>query len=253
MVSEKITYEPAAPSRRRYEDACGAAHALDLVGERWALLVMRELMLGPKRFSDLRADLPGISANVLTQRLEGLEAAGVLIRRKLPPPASSQVYELTAWGYASEPIFQALGRWAAQSPQHDPSLPFSAVSLFLSFRTMFDPTRAEGIDARIGFRLGAETYLVRIADGRIDVARDVFESADLVFTGTPPAVAASVYGGQPLSALAAEAALSIEGDRSLAERFVTLFPLPPKAELPATGTRKRRSVLQRRMGGEKDA
>src|ERR671939_321016 len=90
--------------RRRYGDACAAAHALDLVGERWALLVMRELMLGPKRFSDLRADLPGLSANVLTQRLESLESSGLLVRRKLPPPASAQVYELTPWGYAVEPI-----------------------------------------------------------------------------------------------------------------------------------------------------
>src|SRR5919112_6018772 len=138
MLSAKITDKAAAPARRRYEDACGAAHALDLVGERWALLVMRELMLGPKRFSDLRADLPGINANVLTQRLEGLETAGVLARRKLPPPAGAQVYELTAWGYESEPIFQALGRWAARSPQHDPTLPLSAVSLMLSFRTMLD-------------------------------------------------------------------------------------------------------------------
>src|SRR3954468_10425915 len=136
-------------SRRTYEDACGAAHALDLVGERWALLVMRELMLGPKRFSDLRASLPGISANVLTQRLEGLEIAGVLVRRKLPPPASAQVYELTQWGYESEPIFQALGRWAARSPTHDPTLPFGAVSLMMSLRTMIDHSLAEGIDARI--------------------------------------------------------------------------------------------------------
>ncbi len=96
-------------SRRSYEDACGAAHALDLVGERWALLVMRELMLGPKRFSDLRADLPGISANVLTQRLEGLDAAGVLVRRKLPPPASVQVYELTLWAMR---VSQSSKLWA---------------------------------------------------------------------------------------------------------------------------------------------
>src|SRR6476469_370519 len=110
MESQKVTPDDNASSRRRYDDACGAAHGLDLVGERWALLVIRELMLGPKRFGDLRRDLPGISANVLTQRLEGLEAAGVLARRKLPPPASVQVYELTAWGYESEQIFQALGR-----------------------------------------------------------------------------------------------------------------------------------------------
>src|SRR4028118_2042710 len=125
MELQKIT---SSPGRRRYDDACGAAHALDLVGERWALLVMRELMLGPKRFSDLRADLPGISANVLTQRLEGLEAAGVLVRRKLPPPASTQAYELTPWGYEAEPIFQVLGRWAARSPGHDPTLPLRANS-----------------------------------------------------------------------------------------------------------------------------
>ncbi len=230
MKLKKITKRSAAPSRRRYEDACGTAHALDLVGDRWALLVMRELMLGPKRFSDLRADLPGISANVLTQRLAGLEAAGVLVRRKLPPPAPAQVYELTAWGYESEPIFQTLGRWAARSPDHDPSLPLSSVSLFLSFRTMLDPRRARGLRARIGFRIGAETFLARLADGRIEAARAPLDGADVVFIGTATAIAAAVYGGQPLRALAAAGALSLEGDRALAERFVGLFPLPAKAE-----------------------
>jgi DNA-binding HxlR family transcriptional regulator len=233
MKLQKDTKNGLTASRRSYEDACGAAHALDLVGERWALLVMRELMLGPKRFSDLRADLPGISANVLTQRLEGLEAAGVLIRRKLPPPASVHVYELTPWGYESEPIFQALGRWAARSPQHDPSLPLSAVSLFLSFRTMLDPHRTEGLDARIGFRIGAETFLAHLAGSRIEVGRDALDQADVVFTGTAPAIAAAVYGGQPLGILTAQGALLLEGDRALAERFVTLFPLPPKIERTA--------------------
>ena len=231
MKSQKVTTSVPAPSpRRRYDDACGAAHALDLVGERWALLVMRELMLGPKRFSDLRADLPGISANVLTQRLEGLEAAGVLVRRKLPPPASAQVYELTPWGYESEPIFQSLGRWAARSPQHDPTLPLSAVSLFLSFRTMLDAERARGLVARIGFRIGAETFLARLARGRIEVERGPLENVDVVLAGAAPAIAAAVYGGQPLAALERAGMLAVDGDRALAERFVTLFPLPPKVE-----------------------
>ena len=230
MKSQKITEREKPPSRRSYDDACGAAHALDLVGERWALLVMRELMLGPKRFSDLRADLPGISANVLTQRLEGLEAVGVLVRRRLPPPVSTQVYELTPWGYECEPIFQVLGRWAARSPSHDPSLPLSAVSLLLSFRTMFDPERAGGLHARIGFEIGRERFVVRIEDGRIEAERGEPKDADLVFTGTPPAVAAAVYGGVPLEALEANGALRIVGDRALAARFVTLFPLPPKVE-----------------------
>ena len=229
MTLQKITDSQHGSSRRRYDDACGTAHALDLVGERWALLVMRELMLGPKRFSDLRADLPGISANVLTQRLEGLEAAGILVRRRLPPPASAQVYELTPWGYEAEPIFQVLGRWAARSPSHDPSLPLSANSLMLSFRTMFDPARARYLRLEAGFRLGRESYRVRIEDRRIEAERGTPERPDFVLGGAPPAVAAAVYGGVPLAALEFDGALALEGDRALAERFVTLFPLPPKA------------------------
>jgi DNA-binding HxlR family transcriptional regulator len=164
---EKITESQKTSVRRRYDDACGTAHALDLVGERWALLVMRELMLGPKRFSDIRADLPGISANVLTQRLEGLEASGLVVRRRLPPPASAQVYELSQWGYEAEPFVQAMGKWAARSPEHDPTLPLSGTSLMLSFRTMHDPARLAGLDALIAFRIGAESFEVRIAGGRL--------------------------------------------------------------------------------------
>jgi DNA-binding HxlR family transcriptional regulator len=223
MPLEKTTKAP-----RSYGDACGAAHALDLIGERWALLVMRELLLGPKRFSDLRADLPGISANVLTQRLEGLEAAGVLVKRKLPPPASTQVYELTPWGYESEPIFQVLGRWATRSPSHDPTLPLSAVSLLTSFRTMVDPARIAGMEARVGLRLGREAYLLTIAGGAVEVERGSVAGADLIFTGAPPAIAGAVYGGVPIPALQAQGALKVEGDGALAERFVRLFPLPPK-------------------------
>jgi hypothetical protein len=189
-------------------------------------------MWGPKRFSDTKGGLPGISANVLTQRLEGLEAAGVLVRRKLPPPAAAQVYELTEWGYESEPIFQALGRWAARSPAHDPTLPFSAASLLLSLRTMLDPKRAEGIDARIGFRLGEESFISHLADGRIEIARGALDGIDVTFTGTPPVLAAAIYGGQPIDALEAAGAMRVEGDRALAERFVTWFPLPSKAGRP---------------------
>ena len=227
MKSGKITGE--AVRHRSYDDACGAAHALDLVGERWALLVIRELMFGPKRFGELRGSLPGISANVLTQRLEGLEAAGVLCRRRLGPPVSAQVYELTPWGYESEPIFQTLGRWAARSPSHDPTLPFSAASLMLSLRTMLDPDRAGGLDLRIGWRLGDEIFVTRLSGGRIEAARaDSLEGADVVLTGAPPVLAGAIYGGQPLAVLEGAGVLRIEGDRTAAERFVTLFPLPAK-------------------------
>ena len=114
---------------------------MELVGERWSLLIVRELMLGARRFSDIRASLPGISAKVLTERLTSLEEAGVLVRRQLPPPGKAQVYELTEWGYAAEPLIQELGRWAAQSSAHDPTLPLSPVSLMLSMRTMVQHNR----------------------------------------------------------------------------------------------------------------
>ena len=233
MKLKKLTDSESTTNRRRYDDACGTAHGLDLVGERWALLVIRELLLGPKRFSDLRADLPGISANTLTQRLEGLEAIGLVVRRRLPPPSSAQVYELSAWGYEAEPIIQTLGRWATRSPGHDPSLPLSGTSLMLSFRTMFAAERAKGFDARIGFRIGAETFRVTIAGGRIEAVRGEAAGADLILAGTPPAIAGFVYGGVPLAALEAEGALIVEGDRRVADRFATLFPLPDKAAPPA--------------------
>ncbi|WP_185983577.1 winged helix-turn-helix transcriptional regulator [Aureimonas mangrovi] len=229
MKLEKITEERKGP-KRLYEDACGAAHALDILGERWALLVVRELMFGPKRFGDIRAGLPGISANVLTQRLEGLEAAGVLFRRTLPPPGAVKVYELTPWGLEAEPIFQTLGRWASRSPFHDPTLSFSAASLMLSMRTMIAAERAAGIEAKVGFRPGAEGFLARLQDGGITIERADPEGADVVYTAASPVMAAAIYGGQALSDLEAAGALSIEGDRALAERFVTLFVLPPKAE-----------------------
>ena len=229
MRLSKITEK--ASVRRQYDDACGLAHGLELVGERWALLVMRELFFGPRRFSDLRADLPGISANVLTQRLEGLEASGIVRRRKLPPPASVQVYELTEWGSEAEPIFQTLGRWAARSPAHDPTKPFSASSLMLSMRTLFDPRRAKTLAARIGFVSGGQHFVAKIASGAFDVAHGDVAVCDATFTGRAPVIAAAIYGGQALETLEAAGALTIDGERRLARKFVTLFPLPVKVAI----------------------
>lgn len=202
-----------------------------MIGERWALLIMRELMFGPRRFSDLRRDLPGISANILTQRLEGLEANRILRRRKLPPPASVQVYELTQWGYEAEPLIQMLGRWATRHPGHDPSLPLSAASIMMSFRTMIGSARADGMDARIGFRLGEEGFIAHVHDGVVDVERREPDGAPVIFTAQPTALAAAAYGGAPLGKLEEAGALRIEGDRALAERFITLFELPEKLPL----------------------
>lgn len=235
MRLEKLTTLSQSSVRRRYEDACGTALALDLIGERWALLVVRELLLGAKRFSDLKTDLPGISANVLSQRLEGLEAHGILRRRRLPPPASGQVYELTEWGYEAEPIMQEMGRWAVRSPEHDPGQWISAASILISFRTMLSAERAAGLDARFGFRFGRESFVGHLADGTITYRRGPFadDDVDVVFTGAQQALAGAVYGGVSFADLEAAGVLKVGGDLDLARRFTTLFVLPPKFEPPA--------------------
>ncbi len=222
MQLDKLTEERQTETKRSYDDACGTAHALDLIGERWSLLVLRELMLGPRRFSELKADLPGISANVLAQRLVELEQRGLARKTRLPPPASVQVYEATQWGLEAEPIVQALGRWAARSPRHDPTLPISGVSILLSFRTMIDREKARDLDARIGFRFGESGYVAMLRHGSIEVARGDPVGSDVIFTAAPTALAAVVYGGAPLDSI------GVEGDMALAKRFTTLFPLPPK-------------------------
>lgn len=222
MQLDKVTIGGRGEAKRRYDDACGTAHGLELIGERWALLVLRELLLGPRRFSQLRADLPGLSANVLTQRLAELEERGLARRRMLPPPGNAQVYEATEWGLEAEPVIQALGRWAARSPLHDPTLPLSGVSILLSFRTMIDEKRAKKLDARIGFVFGRDRYVARVRKGRIKVAQGAVEECDAIISAPPTALAAVVYGGAPLDML------GISGDRALVEKFVTLFVLPPK-------------------------
>src|ERR1051325_12091738 len=129
--------------KRSYGDACGIARALDVVGERWALMVVRDLLLGPKPFTDLRAGLPHVSPDVLAQRLRDLEQAGVVHHRRLPPPYASKVYELTPGGQALEPVLIDLGRWGgAYAPPPDDDMCMSLAAYIVSLRTLFDAERA---------------------------------------------------------------------------------------------------------------
>lgn len=222
MQLEKTTKSRLSEGKRGYDDACALAHALELIGERWALLVMRELMYGPRRFSELKADLPGISANVLTQRLAELEVRGLVRRTRLPPPASVQVYEATEWGLEAAPVLRQLGKWAVRSLGHDTGRPVSHVSIMMSMQAMFDAGRAGDLAARAGFRFGENTYVADIRDGRIDISRGPLDRCDFVVTAEPEQLAGVLYGGAPIGAI------QVEGDRALAKRFKTLFPLPPK-------------------------
>lgn len=216
-------------SPRRYDDACATAHALDLIGERWSMLIMRELMMGPRRFSDLRASLKGLSANVLTQKLEALEVSHVIRREKLPPPANARVYALTAWGLEAEPILLALGRWGVRSPDHDPMLPFSPVALMLSFRAKFDPVAAKGLDVNLAFTLDGEPFTVTVKGGRLVTERGHPAVPTARITATPSAIAGLVYGKVPLAVLEGQGALTLWGDGKSLTRFAALYRMPPKA------------------------
>jgi DNA-binding HxlR family transcriptional regulator len=154
---------------RTYGEGCATAHALDLIGERWVLLVVPELLLGPKRFTDLRAGLPNGSPNSLAQRLRKLEAAGVVRRRRLPPPAASKVYELTDRGMELEPVIIRLGRWGSRSPSRPRDAELGVDSLVLSFRTMFDPRAADGLNASYQLRLGEDVFGAVVTDGRFEI------------------------------------------------------------------------------------
>jgi DNA-binding HxlR family transcriptional regulator len=197
---------------------------MELLGERWAMLVLRELAYGPRRFSGLKNDLPGISANVLTQRLTELESRQLVRKTRLPPPASVPVYEATEWALEVIPVIASLGRWAARSPSHDATLAMSHVSVMMSFQTLISPELAAGLDVRVGFRFGDASYVATIREGRFDVDRTEVSDCAVTLIGSPTAIAGVVHGGAPLETIA------IEGDMVLARRFAALFPLPEKVQ-----------------------
>ncbi|HEY6662552.1 MAG TPA: winged helix-turn-helix transcriptional regulator [Sphingomicrobium sp.] len=225
MTLEKITKHRQSEEKRRFDDACGLAHAMELLGERWAMLVLRELAYGPRRFSELKSDLQGISANVLTQRLTELESRGLVRKTKLPPPASVQVYEATGWGLEVIPVIASLGRWAARSPLHNPALRMSHVSVMMSLQTLISAERAAGLDARICFRFGETNYVATVRGGKLDIERRDCDDCDVTFIGAPSDVAGVIHGGAPFETI------RVEGDLALANRFRTLFPLPEKVAI----------------------
>lgn len=216
-------------SLRSYEDPCGIARALDRIGERWALLVVRELLLGPKRFGDLRAGLPDASPNVLSQRLRELEAAGVVARRELPAPASAMAYELTPWGHQLEAVLLSLARWGSQAGP-PPRGELSTDALLLALRTTFDAPAAAGIKATFELRLGAERYRLAIARQQLEISRGPCPGCDAAITAEPATLRQVVFGGREQLTRARRAGeLSIEGDAALASRVLALFPRPEPA------------------------
>jgi DNA-binding HxlR family transcriptional regulator len=212
---------------RTYGDGCAIARGLDLVGERWALLVVRELLLGPKRYTDLRRGLAAASPNVLSERLRELERAGIVRRRTLPPPAGSRVYELTEWGLQLEDTVLSLGRWAARSPTPTDDAPVvSADSVALAIRARFVTGAADGLRATFELRLGDDRFRVEVADDEIQVVRGDAPHADATIIANPDTLSTVLWGGGRLAEATRSGAITIEGDTAAAERFLRLFAQP---------------------------
>ena len=202
---------------RTYGDRCGVARALDLVGERWALLVVRELLLGPKRFTDLRAGLPQVGPDVLSQRLRELEGAGIVARRTLDPPASAKVYALTSRGAQLEPVILELGRFGSVAPFPDGDPAFGPDALALALKTLYEPG---GAPTTVTLRLAGQDFRVRTGDGPLVLARGAADAPDATIEAEPGPLAAVLWHG------ADPAGIAISGDRRAAARFLKRFPLP---------------------------
>lgn len=214
-------------TRRSYRQLCPSAHALDLVGERWTLLVVRELVLGPKRFTDLVEGLPGIGTNILSARLKELEAAGVVTRERLAPPAASKVYELTEWGRELEDVVLGLGRWGAKSPTFGGAEMVARPEwTVLALKAMFRPQSAADAPATAELRFGEEAYALTIADGKLDIRHGADRHPELVVSLDVRTLAGILLGRVDPKQALATGAVTVEGRRNAFVRLVRFFVRP---------------------------
>lgn len=207
--------------RREYDQSCSLACALDRIGERWSLLIVRELSLGPLRFSDLVRNVGGAPTDVLTKRLRDLESHGIVRRRELSPPATGVAYELTDVGWALERPMLELSRWGLHFERVDDAVDLAPTSLPNAIRTIAQPSA----DARltIGLRSGGQSYWLRVEKGWIAAGRGEAEDPNLVLIGEPAPVLAALVAGE-----AAEERIEIEGDRGALEQLRAWIVLPER-------------------------
>jgi DNA-binding HxlR family transcriptional regulator len=219
---------------RSYGQFCGLARALELVGERWALLIVRDLLVGPRRFTDLRQGLPRIPTNVLSERLKELEHAGIVRRRALPRPAASVVYELTEYGRQLDDIVLRFGLWGAQSlGDPRPGEIMTADSMVIALRASFRPEAARNLHVRYELRLGEIVLQALVYDGNVAVSEGRAEKADLVIEAGPAVRALMAGELRPREALES-GSVRITGARKHFERFVDLFQIPSRPSVKAS-------------------
>jgi DNA-binding HxlR family transcriptional regulator len=213
---------------RSYNQYCGLAYALDIVGERWTMLILRELTAGPRRFTDLMDGLPGISTNLLTERLKSLEQQGILTRRTLPPPAASMVYELTPLGKGLEPALLELGKWGSQfvPPSWEDVNLLHLNSYALTHKTFFRPERAEGVNESYELHIDGEVLQLHFEDRTVHVCQGEAPNPDGVFYTEMPVYMRLIAGAiEPEDAIA-EGLVRVKGDPARLRRFLHLCGLP---------------------------
>jgi DNA-binding HxlR family transcriptional regulator len=218
---------------KRYDQFCPVCHALELVGERWALLVVRELLKGPKRYTDLLGGMPGIGTNVLAARLRELEEAGVVRKRKLPPPAASTVYELTEYGQELEEPLYALARWGARSMEppgkNEDFYPEWGLN---AFAALLDPETARGLTQTYVVRVDADVYTVQLDDSRVHVEIGASDDADLDFTTDRETFFGLASGELDPRAALGEGRVTLEtGKPAVLERFFSVFNFAHRAQV----------------------
>jgi DNA-binding HxlR family transcriptional regulator/putative sterol carrier protein len=210
---------------RTYGQFCGFARAVEVVGERWAFLIIRDLLVGPKRFTDLQRGLPGIPTNILTARLKELEEAGVVRRRLLPRPERGIAYELTPYGLELEDAVFALGRWGAKSldaPRAGETV--TPDSLVMALRTTFKPEAARKSRLKYELRFGDIVLHARIHDGTVDAAQGPIDNPDLVIE-TGPALKSLMTGEITPAQALASGGVRVTGDPKLLDRFAQMFQI----------------------------
>ncbi len=225
--------------KRAYDDPCGIARALDVVGERWALLVVRELVLGPKRFTDLRTGLHGVSTDVLSQRLRQLEQSGVLRQVTLPPPGATRAYELTDRGRELEPVLHSLGRWGSREPLPTTVREMTVDAFAVALSTVFEPDRAAGLDDAVALEIGADRLVARVRDGRLTMRRGQAESPDAVVAAGLAPLRELLWRGRPLTDAERAGEVSVAGSRAVVRRFLRLFPGPQPVDSGRTSASSR--------------
>ena len=218
-----------------HQDRCGIARALDVVGERWALLVVRELLLGPKRFTDLRRGLPKVSAEVLAQRLRDLEQAGVVRREALPELAAVRVYALTPRGAALEPVVLALGRWGSEVPLPAGATTMSDDSYLLAIKTLFRASLNGTRSWRLGLDLAGQPFQLEIGRDGLQIRRGRAVEPDVVFSGQPAVLLDLVRHRRELDDLTQRGEVEVSGDIAIFQSFISSFDPDPAAGPNAAG------------------